>query len=146
MSAEERASGIAPDEPTEVELMLEDLLEREADHELNLISDQEKEKRRKEKEKKDAEEIRNVSLETMGETSNRRGKKRKSSCQSNTSEVIEFLSTKCQHDRELKEREIAVKERELDIRERELAMQKECMEKFLYIHQTLLEKLVEKLG
>ena len=142
-NAEIRASGIAPDEPTEAELLLEDLAELEADFELEQLATKEKEKLQKEKEKQDGEEVRNASMESLGETSSR---KRKRSKNNDSSDVLEYLSNKRDKELELKEKELELKSRELDIREKELALQKETIQSFFQMQTALIEKLVEKLG
>lgn len=158
---EERASGIAPEEPTECELMLDDLLECEEDVELMRVAEKESENQRKDREKEQAEEMRNRSMESMGETMERdgraRGKKRKSG---EVVEVVEYLKRKSDNEKEvrmkeneLREGEIENKKRELDLRERELELQRAFMERsnsnmeaVLQMQQVLMEKLVEKLG
>ena len=91
---------IAPDEPTETELLLEDLAEEEADFELEQLATREKERLQKEKEKEDGEDVRNASMESLGETTSRR----KRSKNNDSSDVLEYLSSKRDKELELKER------------------------------------------
>ena len=156
--AEERASGIAPDEPTECEKLLDDLMEREADVEVMKNIEQESEKNKKDREIAQAKEIRERSMETIGETMDRgKGKKRKSSTE--IGDLMEHLRKKSENEREmrmkvneLKEKEIENRRRELDLRETELELQRECMERscanmraILGMQQALMDKLVEKI-
>lgn len=161
---EEKASGIAPVEPTECEILLDDLLECEEDVELMRGAEKESENQRKDRERKQAEEMRNRSMESMGETMERdggraRGKKRKSAS-GEIVELMEYLKRKSENEKEvrmketeLREVEIENKKRELDLREQELESQRAFMERsyanmeaILQMQQGLMEKLVEKLG
>ena len=128
---EERASGIDVPEPTELDTLLEEILEREkrAEEKGDALQN---EKAKDDKEKAAAEEIRQVALQTMAKRkSDDSGEKQKGAkLRRSTSDAIEFLAEKSEKERELKKEELAIRKRELDIaetRQEEGARQQQTM-------------------
>ena len=117
---EQRASGIDPDEPTELEILLEDILEREREAKERLDAEDADKKKSAGKDKAAAEQVRKQALERM---SSRKGSdsdedttpvKRKKARRS-TANVMEFLSCKAEKEIEFKNEELEVRKKELDL-------------------------------
>ena len=117
---EQRASGIDPDEPTELEILLEDILEREREAKERLDAEDADKKKSAGKDKAAAEQVRKQALERM---SSRKGSdsdedttpvKRKKARRS-TANVMEFLSCKAEKEIEFKKEELEVRKKELDL-------------------------------
>ena len=117
---EEKATGISPEEDSEIDRGLADAISQFKDYDLQHT--QEKVKRDEEinKEQKTAEEFRRASLETFGETQTRTGseegtskKKRKSG-----TEAIAYLREKSDKTISLRKEELALKKSEVEERQR----------------------------
>lgn len=129
---EEKASGIDVPELTELDALLEEILEREQIAEERTDALRTEKKAKDEKEKAAAEEIRQAALKTMTKRkSDDSGEKpKKTKVRRSTSDAIEFLTEKSEKERELKKEELAIKKRELDLaetRREEAAQQQQTM-------------------
>ena len=129
---EERASGVDVPEPTEVDILLEEIREREKSAEEKSDCLRNEKKAKDEKEKGAAEEIRRAALQTMGKRkSDDSGEKpKKSKLRRSTSNTIEYLAEKSEKERELKKEELAIKKRELHLaetRQEKAAQQQQTM-------------------
>ena len=103
--AEEKASGIAPPEPSELESMLEEIIE------LSESSDQHQKEATEEKEEKDAkdkenaQDIRSKAMESLSQTKKRKAGKdcdKEKKKRRGGSDTLEYLAEKSEKDRELK--------------------------------------------
>ena len=115
---EERASGITPPEPTELDMAIRDIIERgeEVQHEVARG-----EESAIEKERETAESVRKRSMERLAETrareSHESGKKRRRN--DGGKEVLEYFRVKNEKELNLKREEIELKKRELEMKEKE---------------------------
>jgi len=119
--AEERSSGIAPPEPTELEILVEEIvaLEETADAEMK-EDDVEIVKGKAEKEKAKATDMRLRALEKVSETMERHSgendqEKVKKRERRSGSETTLFLSKKAEKDQELKLEELKLKKEQHDL-------------------------------
>lgn len=119
MKEEEAASGIEVDEPTELEVLISEIIDREKIEEETRESTQSTSTQKIEADKKTAEEMRMKAMERFGETQKRsleakdelkKGKRRRSS-----GDAIEFLKEKTEMEKELKMEEIAIKRKEQEL-------------------------------
>jgi len=110
---EEKASGIDVPEPTELDILLEEIREREKSAEEKSDALRNEKKAKDEKEKAAAEEIRQAALQTMAKRkSDDSGEKpKKAKLKRSTSNAIEFLAEKSEKERELKKEELAIKKK-----------------------------------
>lgn len=129
---EEKASGIEIEE-TELDILLEDILEREKNAKEKIDEQSAEKKAKAAQEKEAAEEIRLQALQTLkdkgkrkSEDENQKGPKMRR----RTSDAIEFLVEKAEKDRELKMEELKIKNREVEIaaaKQDEAAKQQQSM-------------------
>ena len=106
---EERASGICPDEPDELEQALEDVTEMEKDQQEQLSIGESK--KRLFLEKETAETMRKRAMERMGETRARENVKRQKRESMGGGETVEYLKKKKEQERIMREGELEVKKR-----------------------------------
>ena len=146
MNAEERASGINPDE-TELDIALRDILERfkQAEEEQTKESDEKKAKTEGDMQK--AAEMRQRSLETFSETKERSLEETPSKrARNNGSETIAFLKEKAAMEMELKKEEMKqnarLKEEELKVKQALMAQQTAMFQQ----QQDAIMKLIDKLA
>ena len=144
-NSEDMASGINP-EHTEIDDALRDIIERfdEADEARAKLNDEKK--CNAESDLCKAKEIRQLSLETFGESSKRKdiddvensGKKqkRRSSC-----DTITYLTEKSQRDHELRKEELKLKERELEIQKNAQVAQSKLLQQQTKLIMALAQKL-----
>ena len=109
---EESSSGIAPPEPTKVETLIEDLIEKE---ESAATEDQEAKKRATQEQQK-AEDVRKKALERYGETKKRKLDKKsndedeevkpKQRRNTKTQPLVDFLKAKAEQDKEVRQQEL----------------------------------------
>ena len=121
LNREERASGIS-DDNSELDNLLEEILEKEKEAKEKLDNDDEDKKKSLANEKAAAEDMRKRALERVGQTSKRKGqeegpeaeksKSRKS--RKSTGEAVEYL-------KERASKEIQLREQELEMRKKEQA-------------------------
>ena len=115
---EERASGICPDEPDELDQALEDLIEMEESQQEQVQNGEKRKRAELERDRATAESIRKKAMERMGETRAREnveceGRKRKGG-----TEAVEYLKERREHDSKMKENELDLRKREMDLKER----------------------------
>ena len=120
---EERATGISPDEDSEFDNGMADIIQQFRD--FDLMHSQEKLKKDENKEKKAAEEFRRASLETYRESQKRNStdseaegsskKKRKSE-----TETVAYLREKNKCNVSLQEKQLAFQREELDLRRQQM--------------------------
>ena len=117
LKSEEKASGIDV-ETTELDVLLEEILEREKAAKEKLESDEDKKKKAVENDKVATESMRKQALERMGQTAKRKKegddsevlKKKKS--RRSTADAVEYL-------KERADKEILLKKQELELRKKE---------------------------
>lgn len=129
-NAEEKASGIAPEEETELEKGLADIIQLFKDNEM--IHDQQKtnQKATLEREALQADEFRLQSMETIGDTAKRRNSnegEKKCNKRRKSDDTIEYLREKTEKEQELKQQEIELKRLELEERRTESNRMQEMM-------------------
>ena len=114
---EERATGIAPEEPTDTEKALEEIIAKFEEIELSASKEREQNNTQVEKERKTATEMRNQCMETFSDT-----KKRQSSIDESPSgskkrnrrsgdDTINYLHEKMEMEREFRNRELKLAEK-----------------------------------
>ena len=108
------ASGISPPELDELDVLLEDIIEREKLAE----ESRDNESKKSQQEKATAEGIRTKAMERMGQTKKRKSEeddfeiKKEKKRRRSGSEAIEFLQEKSEKEMELREKEIELKAKE----------------------------------
>ena len=116
MAEEERASGISP-EMTETDKLLEQIVEQFEESERDAGEQSEKNDQNKENERKKAEEMRNRSMEKLGETQKRKataedGQQTTPRKRSSGSETLVYLREKAEREFELRQEELEVEKKE----------------------------------
>ena len=115
----DRASGIAPEEESEMEKGLREIIELFKDSDLTKHLEKEKQREAMDNEMQQAEELRLQSLETIGETSRRKGSDREETApkRRKSDDTINYL-------REKSEKEMHVRQQELELKKAELEEKK----------------------
>ena len=134
MAEEEQASGISP-EMTETDKLLEQIVEQFEESERDAGEQSEKNDQNKENERKKAEEMRNRSMEKLGETQKRKataedGQQTTPRKRSSGSETLVYL-------REKAEREFELRQEELEVKKKEQSAQ---LQMFQYMQQQLQQQ------
>ena len=140
-ASEERASGICPDEPDELDQALEEIVQL-MNEELWEAGERRKEL---EREKTTAASVRKRAMERLAETRagegvDREGRKRRCG-----TEAIEYLKERREHDDQLKEEEMEFRNREINLRE----MREEAERKMKEREQNMKERAMyerERIG
>ena len=116
---DEKATGIDVEPNTELDNLLEEILEKEKFYREQADAVCNENKKRAENDRQTAEDMRKTALERMGQTSKRKSeeegessKGKKTRNRRNTSEAFEYLKEKASYDRELKEQEIALQKKQ----------------------------------
>lgn len=142
----DRATGIAPEEESEMEKGLREIIELFKESDLTKLLEKEKQKEAMDNEVQQAEELRLQSLETVGETSKRKG----SSREEKTPKRIRRSDVTINYLREKSEREMHVRQQELDLKKAELEEKKTESERLYQMirqqneqNQTLLQQQQE---
>ena len=125
LRAEERSSGIAPPEPTELENLVEEILALEETADAEMKEDDESVKGKAEKESAKATDMRLKALEKVLETMKRHSdendqQKVKKKERRSGSETMLFLSKKAEKDQELKLEELQLKKEQHDLDQKRL--------------------------
>ena len=125
LRAEERSSGIAPPEPTELENLVEEILALEETADAEMTEDDESVKGKAEKERAKATDMRLKALEKVSETMKRHSdendqQKVKKRERRSGSETMLFLSKKAEKDEELKLEELQLKKEQHDLDQKRL--------------------------
>ena len=143
---EELASGIAVDDLTEKEVLIEELIEKEET--IGTLPIQQK------KDKDAAEDIRKKAMESMGETRKRKSsggstdddqpRERKTPTKRCAQPLIDFLQDKTNADRELRQQELEIKKKEQENQQEMIQsmmlQQQQMNQAFLSVVHKLLEK------
>lgn len=127
VSQENRATGTAPEEETEAEQLMGEIIE--LFNESDIASEAKKEKEQEQIKK--AEEMRQRSLETFKESSNRNekdGSESKKRKRSSGSDTMAYLKQKAELDTELKREKLEVKRQELDLQAKDHSERKQQMQ------------------
>ena len=113
---EEKASGIEM-EQTELDSLLEEILEREKEAKKDLESKDRDKKSRVEKEKATAEEVRRRVLERMAKpkVEDQENKQKKPKVRRSTAEAIDYLRERSDNKKEYRKQELEVRKRELEV-------------------------------
>ena len=115
MREEEKASGIEVT-PTELDMLLEEILEKENAAKAEMESGDTK-KRKAEQDNASADSIRRLAMERMSQTNTREGdvgktSSKKKKTRRSSHEMFEFLEKKCRRDHEMKQEEISLRREE----------------------------------
>ena len=97
-ASEERASGICPDEPDELDQALEEIVQ--------LMNEEQWDNGERRKEKETAASVRKRAMERLAETRAREGVEREGRKRRCGTEAVEYLKERREHDDKLKEEEI----------------------------------------
>eukprot|EP00794_Sanderia_malayensis_P020853 gene20853-22899_t len=144
---EERASGIAPDEPDELDQALEDIIEMSEWQKEQLVRGNTKKKNEVEKEKKTAEAVRKRAMERMGETRERENEERSAKKRKSGTDAVEYLKEKREEDGKMKEGDLELRKREFELKnqlEQQQAILEEVQQQnklLLSLYQKSLEKI-----
>ena len=126
-ASEERASGICPDEPDELDQALEEIVQ--------LMNEEQWDngERRKEieKEKEIAASVRKRATERLAETRAREGVEREGRKRRCGTETVEYLKERREHDDKLKEEEIELWNREINLKEKSEEAERKMKERKL---------------
>ena len=119
MKNEEKQSGIAPDEITDLEKALEDIVKRFEDAEKELEKEKEEVREKAEQEKQTAEEMRRRSMETFKDTNKRKqindeASSSKKQTRGSGKETVAYLKERFQFDQEIRQKEMEMKEKEAE--------------------------------
>ena len=117
-ACEERASGICPDEPDELEQGLEDITEMEQGQQEQLAVGERKKRLLIEKERETAETIRKRAMEGMGETRARENVEKEPKRRKCGGEAVEYLREKKEQEKIVREGELELRRREMDLKEK----------------------------
>ena len=135
---EEKASGIDV-EQTELEILLEDILEREKGAKLKLESQDVEKKNKGEKEKAAADEVRKQALQRMAKRNSEDGVRQKpAKVRRRTADAIDYLKMRS-------EKEEEYKKQELDVRKKELQIAAEKQEQANKDQQTMLAAMITQM-
>lgn len=120
LNKEERASGIS-DDNSELDNLLEEILEKEKAAKEKLENDGEDKKKSLANEKAAAEDMRKRALERVGQTAKRKGKeegleaeKSKRKSRKSTGEAVEYLKERASKEIQLREQELEMRKKEHD--------------------------------
>ena len=112
---EERASGIEV-EQTELERLIDEILEREKNAKRELDSKDREKKSKADKEKATAEQVRKQAMERMAKRSDdQENKEKKPKIRRSTGDAIDYLRERSENDREYKKEELEVRKREIEV-------------------------------
>lgn len=135
---EEKASGIDVVQ-TELDILLEDILEREKEAKLKLESQDVEKKNKVEKEKGAAEEIRKQALQRMAKRNSEDAVRQKpAKVRRSTADAIEYLKMRS-------EKEVELKREELEVRKTELKLASEKHDQANKDQQTILAAMMTQL-
>ena len=115
---EERASGICPDEPDDLEQALEEMSEMEESQQEQLKIGEDKRRLVLQKEKETAESMRKRAMERMGETRARENVEREGKRRKCGTEAVDYVREKREQERKIKEDELELRKREIDMQEK----------------------------
>ena len=113
---EEKASGIEV-EQTELDSLLEEILEREKEAKKDLESKDRDKKSKVEKEKATAEEVRKRALERMAKpkVEDQENKQKKPKVRRSTAEAIDYLRERSDNEADYRKQELEVRRREMEV-------------------------------
>ena len=138
-----RASGIAPDEPTELDQALEEINARSENAEQERDANREGKQQEMEREKETAETMRRRAMESLSQTRSREGcKKRKSG---ETSEYVGYLREKRAVDMRVRESQVDLKRREVCLEEKRVEGELELKQRELMLREKELSLKESKL-
>ena len=117
-ACEERASGICPDEPDELEQALEDITEMEQGQQEQLAVGERNKRLLIEKERETAETIRKRAMERMGETRARENVEKEPKRRKCGGGMVEYLKEKKEQEKIVREGELELRRREMELKEK----------------------------
>ena len=133
LKAEERSSGIAPPKPTELEILVKEIVALEETADAEMKEDDESVKGKAENEKAKATDMRLKALDKVLETMKRHSdendqEKVKKRERRGASETMLFLSKKAEKDQELKLEELKLKkvQHDLDAKRLQASIDQQC--------------------
>lgn len=155
---EEKASGIEVT-PTELDMLLEEILEKENAAKAEIESGDTK-KRKAEQDKASADSIRRLAMERMSQTKTREGdvgetSSKKKKTRRSSHEMFEFLEKKCERDHQMKQEEISLRREEQETMTAMMKQQQQQLQNLqaMFLNQqtqqtqamlAILEKVVKK--
>ena len=117
IAVEERGSGISP-EMSELDTLLEEILELEESYTDEHFNETVEKKRKEQIDKENANDMRLKAMETLRETQKRKadteGDDKKLKQRSKGSEAVHFLKERMENERQLWERELEIKKKDLE--------------------------------
>ena len=138
-----RASGIAPNEPSELDQALEDIIEKIHFAEQQKEASCAEKQQEIEKEKETAEAVRRRAMERLSESRAREGcRKRKGG---ETSEYVGYLREKREVDMKVRENQVDLKRRKVCIEERRVERELELKQRELFLRERELSLKEKKL-
>ena len=131
MAEEERASGIEPPEPTELDQAIQDIIERSEEAQDEMAKGDERREKAAEKEKETAESVRKRSMERLAETRQRESPENGSRKRriNGDHDPMEYLKEKNEKELKLRLEEIEIKRREIELKEKEKEREWEMQKK-----------------
>ena len=162
MTEEERASGISP-EPSEIDKLLEQIIERFEESDREAGDKGEQAEKSKTEDRKKAEEMRKLSMEKLGETLKRKGEEDGGATprkRASGSETIVYLREKAERDFDLRKEELETRKRDqtqqlqmfhymqeqLQQQQRQQQQQMQLQQQQQQLQNQLLMTLIEKLS
>lgn len=139
---EEAASGIEVEEPTQKEILIEELCEKE-DAAIQSVS-------LKSQDKKAAEDVRQTAMERLGETKKRKkeddgvGELQKRKTRRSTSDAVEFLTEKMKLEQTHRQEELTIKRREQDLLSQTQQHNQQQQQQFLLQMQKIHEQSMQQ--
>ena len=143
---EEAASGISPDELSERDQLVEELIEKEE----STKKADEDEKKQKEKEKEQAEDVRKRAMERYSQTKERRKSttegeevEKKTKRRRTSEPLVDYLREKSKTERELREKELNLKQSEQEQSQRVLKSILEQQQQMNTAMLSVIEKCID---
>ena len=148
---EEAGSGISPDELSEKEQLIEELIEKEE----STNKADEEQKKHKEKEKEKSDDIRKKALERCSETKKRKGSsidvcededevEKKPKRRRRSEPLVDFLEEKAKSERELREQELSLRQKEQEQNQRVIQSVLEQQQQMNTAMLSVIQKIIDK--
>ena len=144
---EERETGINPDE-TELDMALEEIVDLTDEANQEYEEESEKKKKKLEDDRKKAEELRQRSLETLGETRKRspEDKVAKRKNRKDGTETLAYLKHKCAKDFEMRRAELDLKKDELNESKSMANAMQEQQQQMIQFQKNMIEQSQQQQG
>ena len=143
---EHKATGIAPPELDEWEVLMEEIISRMKECDINLNNEAKQKSKKVESDKAGGEDMRAKTMESLGETMKRKAEEISPSSskksRSTGSETIQFLREKMQQDMDLKKEEIDLKRNEQKQQNAMFNQMQQMQQNFLQQNQAQTQLLI----